>query len=44
METTKDDETIWLFLFVNINVGNTAKNIFVTYCWLVLFYNVLGGS
>ena len=42
METTKDDETIWLFLFVNINVGNTAKNIFITYCWLVLFYNVLG--
>ena len=37
----EDDETIWLFLFVNINVGNTAKNILLLIA-VVLFYNVLG--
>jgi len=42
MEITKDDEAIWIFLFININVNNTTKIIFVTNSWFVLFYNVLG--
>jgi len=42
MEIIKDDEAIWLFLFINHNVNNTAKVIFVINSWVVLFYNVLG--
>ena len=38
------DETIWLFLFINSNVGNTTKVIFVINGWAVLLYNVLGGN
>ena len=37
------DETIWLFLFINSNVGNTTKVIFVINGWAVLLHNVLGG-
>ena len=38
------DETIWLFLFINSNVGNTTKVIFVINGWAVLLHNVLGGN
>jgi hypothetical protein len=38
----KDDEAIWIFLFINRNVNNTTKVIFVINSWVVLFYNVLG--
>jgi len=43
MEIPKDDEAIWIFLFVNRNVINTTKAISVNNSWVVLFYNVLGG-
>jgi len=38
----KDDETIWVFLFINRNVNNTTKAILANDSWFVLFYNVLG--
>jgi len=40
----KDDEAIWIFLFISRNVNNTTKIIFVIISWVVLFYNVLGGT
>ena len=39
----KDDEAIWIFLFINRNVNNTTKVIFIINSWAVLFYHVLGG-
>ena len=42
MEIIKDDETIWLFLFINSNVSYTAKAISIVNSWAVLLHNALG--
>jgi len=42
MEITKDDETIWLFLFINSNVSYTAKAVSIVNSWAVLLHNALG--
>jgi len=39
----EDDETIWLFLFINRITNYSTKDIFIIGGWFVLLHNVLGG-